>query len=81
MEKRNEKNKKNAMGKIRNLHRIKYMLPRQHRINLYNAIVSPQFDYGDVLWGGANQKELNSLQRIQNFAIKSILGKKKTILK
>ena len=53
------------------------MLPRQHRINLYNAIVSPQFDYGDVLWGGANQKELKSLQRIQNFAMKSILGKRK----
>ena len=73
--------KRNAMGKIRNLHRINFMLPRQHRINLYNAIISPQFDYGDVLWGGANQKELNSLQRIQNFAIKSILGKKKKILK
>ena len=69
--------KRNAMGKIRNLHRINFMLPLQHRINLYNAIISPQFDYGDILWGGANQKELNSLQRIQNFAIKSILGKKK----
>ena len=33
--------------------------------------------HGLILWGGANQKELNSLQRIQNFAIKSILGKKK----
>ena len=65
------------MGKIRNLHRINFMLPRQHRINLYNAIISPQFDYGDILWGGANQKELNSLQRIQNFSIKSILGKKR----
>ena len=64
------------MGKIRNLHRINFMLPCQHRISLYNAIISPQFDYGDVLWGGANQKELNSLQRIRNFVIKSILAKK-----
>ena len=53
------------------------MLPLQQKINLYNAIVSPQFDYGDVLWGGCNQKEVNSLQRIQNFAIKSILGNKR----
>ena len=53
------------------------MLPLQQRINLYNAIVSPQFDYGDVLWGGCNQKEISSLQRIQNFAMKSILGKKR----
>ena len=69
--------KRNAMGKIRNIHRFNSMLPLQHRKNLYNAIISPQFDYGDVLIGGANQKELNSLQRIQNFAAKSILGKKK----
>ena len=69
--------KRNAMGKIRNLRRFLYMLPLQQKINLYNAIVSPQFDYGDVLWGGCNQKEVNSLQRIQNFAIKSILGKKR----
>ena len=65
------------MGKIRNLHRINHMLSRKHRINLYLAIVSPQFDYGDVLWGGCNQKESMSLQRIQNFAMKSILGKRK----
>ena len=69
--------KRNAMGKIRNLRRIYFMLPLQQRINLYNAIVSPQFDYGDVLWGGCNQKEIDSLQRIQNFAMKSILGKKR----
>ena len=69
--------KRNSMGKIRNIHRFNNMLPLQHRKNLYNAIISPQFDYGDVLIGGANQKELNGLQRIQNFAAKSILGKKK----
>ena len=65
------------MGKIRNLNRIFHLIPLKHRINLYNAIVSPQFDYGDVLWGGCTQKLSNSLQRIQNFAVKSILGKKR----
>ena len=69
--------KRNAMGKIRNLNRIFHLLPIKHRINLYNAIVSPQFDYGDVLWGGCSKKLSNSLQRIQNFAVKSILGKKR----
>ena len=58
--------KRNATGKIRNMHRFNNMLPLQHRKNLYNAIISPQFDYGDVLISGANQKELNGLQRIQN---------------
>ena len=69
--------KRNAMGKIRNLNRIFHLVPLKHRINLYSAIVSPQFDYGDVLWGGCSQKLSNSLQRIQNFAVKSILGKKR----
>ena len=69
--------KRNAMGKIRNLSRIYHLLPLKHRINLYSAIVSPMFDYGDVLWSGCSQKLRNSLQRIQNFAIKSILGKKR----
>ena len=69
--------KRNAMGKIRNIHRVNHFLSRKHRMNLYNAIISPQFDYGDILWGGCNQSESKSLQRIQNFAIKSILGKKK----
>ena len=72
-----KKIKRFAMGKIRNLHRINHMLSRKHRINLYLAVVSPQFDYGDILWGGCSQKESLSLQRIQNFAMKSILGKRK----
>ena len=69
--------KRNAMGKIRNLHRVNHFLSQKHRINLYNAIISPQFDYGDILYGGCNQKESQSLQRIQNFAMRSILGKKR----
>ena len=70
--------KRNAMGKIRNLRRFLYMLALKQKINIFNAIViiSPQSDYGDVLWSGCNQKEINSLHRIQNFAVKSILGKK-----
>ena len=44
---------------------------------MYHAVISPQFSYADVVWGGCLQKESDSLQRIQNFAAKSITGHRK----
>ena len=49
----------------------------KHRLNLYHAVISPQFSYADVVWGGCCQKEKLSLQRVQNFAVKSITGNRK----
>ena len=49
----------------------------KHRLNLYHAVISPQFSYADIVWGGCNQKEKLSLQRVQNFAAKSITGNRK----
>ena len=72
--------KRNAMGKIRNLQRFLYMLPLQ-KINLYNTRVSPHFDYGDRLWVGCHQRQIISLQRIQNFAVKKKIFCKKCMKK
>ena len=69
--------KRNAFNVTRNIHRINHLLPEKHRINLYHAIISPQFSYADIVWGGCNQTEKLSLQRVQNFAVKSITGNKK----
>ena len=69
--------KRNSMNVVRNVHRINHLLKLKHKINLYNGIISPLFDYGDVLWGGCLQKDAKRLQSVQNFAIKSIVGKRK----
>ena len=69
--------KKKAFNITRNIHRVSHLLPRKYRINLYNAIISPQFSYADIIWGGCRQKESKSLQRVQNFAAKSITGHRK----
>ena len=61
----------------RNIHHINHLLPLQNKLNLYHALISPQFSYGDVVWGGCGQKESLSLQRVQNFAAKSITGNRK----
>ena len=69
--------KKKAFNVTRNIHRINHLLPMKQRIKLYNAIISPQFSYADIIWGGCRQKESKSLQSVQNFAAKSITGHRK----
>ena len=69
--------KRNSMNATRNIHRINHLLTRDHRINMYNGVIKPNFDFGDILWGGCLEKDSKSLQRIQNFAVKSITGNRK----
>ena len=69
--------KHKAMNITRNIHRINHLLPLKVRKDLYNAVISPQFNYADIVWGGCSQKDSKSLQRIQNFAAKSITGNRK----
>ena len=69
--------KRKALNTTRNVHRINHLLPTQQRINLYNALISPHFNYADVVWGGCSKKESLSLQKVQNFAARSITGNNK----
>ena len=70
--------KSKAMNAIRNIHRINHLLPIKQRVQLYNSLISPQFDYADVVWGGCGAVNNQRLQVAQNFAIKSITGNKKS---
>ena len=55
--------------------RIKNLLPLQARVALYNALILPLFDYGDVIWGDKNNDTIMSeLQILQNKAAKAMLG-------
>ena len=69
--------KKTATNTIRKLHRINHLLPMDIKIQLYNALVVPHFDYADVIWGGCSVEMCRKLQITQNFAVKSITGAKK----
>ena len=70
--------KKKSMNVIRNIHRINHLLPYKLRIHLYTALICPQFDYADIVWGGCGVVNSQRLQTVQNFAIKSITGNKKS---
>ena len=69
--------KRKSMYAVRNLHRINFFLPKNHKLNLYNSIVSPLFNYADIIWNGCNVRERNRLQTVQNFAAKSMTGRRK----
>ena len=69
--------RKTASNTIRKLHRINHLLPIDIKIQLYNALVVPHFDYADVIWGGCSVEMSRKLQITQNFAVKSITGAKK----
>ena len=65
------------MNTTRRVHRINYFLPKNLRFILYYALISPHFNFGDIFYGGCNEKDARSLQRVQNFAVKSITGNRK----
>ena len=65
------------MNVTRQIHRINYFLPMDQKLMLYNTIIAPLFNYGDVIWGGCDEKDSKSLQKVQNFAARSICGKRR----
>ena len=69
--------KKHATNTIRKLHRINHLLPVDVRIQLYNSLVVPHFDYCDIIWAGCGAESARKLQVSQNFAIRSLTGAKK----
>ena len=69
--------KKKSLNTMRSLHRVNHLLPLKEKINLYNSLLTPQFDYADIIWGGCSKQNSNKLQIVQNFAAKSITGNKK----
>ena len=69
--------KKNAIDTIRKVHRINRFIPRKLRLTLYKTLISPKFNYADIIWGGCKKKDSLKLQYAQNFAVRSIAGKHK----
>ena len=71
--------KKVSTNTIRNIHRVNHLLPVKTRINLYNSLIVPHFDYADIIFGGCNKQGSKYLQTAQNFAIRSITGTRKSV--
>ena len=46
--------------------KFRHMLTKSAAIRLYKSMILPYLDYGDSIYGGANQDLLQKLQRLQN---------------
>ena len=52
-------------------------MPLKLRMTLYQTLISPLFNYADIIWGGCHKKTQQKIQVAQNFAVRSILGRHK----
>jgi hypothetical protein len=68
---------KKAKLAARNLNRVNNLVPTKSAILLYNSLVATHFNYADTVWSGCGSKNRNKLQRTQNSAVKSLLGRSK----
>ena len=59
---------------VRLLARLRHTIDLSHLKIVYNGIILPIFDYGDVVYGTTCTKYTNSLQKLQNRACRIILG-------
>ena len=65
---------KKVLKRLGVLKRIKHLLPFHARKLVVNCLISPLFDYGDLVWGDRNNSTLmNGLQILHNKAAKCIL--------
>ena len=64
----------NKLGKmVSYLGRLRQFVNMSELKLIYNSIVLPHFDYGDVVWQSASSSNLSQLQKIQNRAGRIIL--------
>lgn len=42
--------RKNITQRLGMLHRVKHLLPQFHRKTIFNTLILPLFDYGDLTW-------------------------------
>ena len=52
--------------------KVKNLIPQTSTKLLYNAIVSPYFDYCDVVWGNCGTTLQTKLQKLQNKSARMI---------
>ena len=60
--------------KVNLLAKIRKYLTDDVALKIYKSMILPYFDYGDIMYDGANQGGLEKLQRLQNKGLKICKG-------
>ena len=61
----------NSLGILR---RIKPFVPQSSLITIYKTMFLPHLDYGIIIWSNCGESNLNKIQKLQNTAMRIILG-------
>ena len=61
----------NCLGILR---RIKPFVPRSSLVTVYDTMFLPHLDYGIIVWSNCGHSNLSKLQKLQNTAMRIILG-------
>ena len=69
--------KKKTSNAIRNIARTSNILPLRSRQMLTEALVTPHYNYCDVIYDGCSERAKKNLQVNQNYAAKALLGRNK----
>jgi len=56
------------------LSRIRKSTPKEIMLKIYTSSIQPTIDYALTVWGNTSLQNLNSVQRIQNYAARIITG-------
>ena len=66
--------KSKVIGKIQLLSRIRHKIDQETASMLYKSLIILNFDHSDYVYDCMNQRDILLLQRLQNLALKNILG-------
>ena len=47
------------------LSKVRHWIPREHYLNIYNALVESHLTYGISVWGGVSDSKLNKIFTVQ----------------
>jgi hypothetical protein len=56
------------------LRRLSSFLPHQLLSQIYKTYIQPSLEYGSTVWGNTSKRNLNKLQRLQNYAARIVSG-------
>ncbi len=65
--------RKKSISRVKMLGKVRPMVDQSIALTIYKTIISPLFDYADVVFDCLSQQDSDRLQRIQNWALRIIL--------